>query len=85
MPCITCTREFTSDRTPLAVMGYCMMCRADVNVTCAECGTPCMGAPDGQLRCRPCRTAGYFKAWLYADTTSGRLWRHNTTGFPPDF
>lgn len=83
--CRTCARAFASDGSTLATMGYCLMCRTDVDVTCTGCGTPCTGAPDGATVCRPCRAATYFKAWLYADTTGGRLWRHNTTGLTPDF
>lgn len=85
MACRTCAREFVSDNTPLAQMGYCLTCRADADVTCTECDQPCKGAPDGKMVCRPCRAAAYFKGWLYADTTGGRLWRLTTAGLTPDW
>jgi hypothetical protein len=85
MTCCTCARDFVSDGTPLATMGYCLLCRSDVDVTCTGCGNTCKGAPDGATKCPSCRTQTYFKNWLYADSTGGRLWRHSTTGLPPDF
>jgi hypothetical protein len=83
--CRTCERVFISDASPMADMGYCLMCRAAVEVTCSECGRSCNGAPDGATKCLDCRNATYAKVWLFGDTTGGRLWRHNTTGLPANW
>lgn len=83
--CAHCEKTFTSDQTPMADMAVCLMCRPNVTVQCAHCGNDCPGSYDGQLACRDCRKAEYFKKWLYADTTGGRLWRLTTARFTPDW
>lgn len=75
MTCLTCGRSFESDRSPMAGMGYCMLCRSQVDVTCSGCQAACKGAPDGLTKCQRCRHDGYMKAWVWADMTGGRLWR----------
>ncbi len=55
MTCVACGRSFVSDRTPLAVEGYCLFCREGVPVSCSFCGESCVGKPDGQKWCQRCR------------------------------
>lgn len=69
----------------MAARAICMMCRPTVTMTCVRCGNEGPGFHDGHLWCLPCRSSQYFKAWLYADTTGGRLWRVITAGLEPDW
>lgn len=55
LPCRRCRREFPSDRTPLGVAGFCMLCRPFIEVTCDRCGADCLGAYDGLQQCADCR------------------------------
>jgi YspA, cpYpsA-related SLOG family len=57
--CRRCENSFVSDRTPMAVAGFCMMCRPHVTVSCIHCGAECPGAFDGQQACTACRSERY--------------------------
>jgi hypothetical protein len=51
-PCERCQREFVSDRTSMAEMGFCMLCRPHIQVSCVYCGGRCAGRYDGQAVCQ---------------------------------